>query len=57
MFIDKCFFFVLVTKKIFETTKTFNAKAGHEIRQKLSPLGFEIEYLLFDDQIAFKVCQ
>lgn len=49
------YYYFVVTATVFDDTKTFNAKVGHEIRRKLSPLGFEIEYLLVEDQLILKV--
>lgn len=47
----------VVVADVFTNAKVFNWKVGQEIRQKLTPLGFELEFQCNDDKVFAKVCQ
>ncbi len=47
--------FVTVVAALFKDTKKFTSKAGHEITQTFTSLGFDIEYDRMDDHAVVQV--
>lgn len=52
---NRVFLFCVVVAEVFKDTKKFSAKAGAEISQTFTLLGFDIDYECVDDQAMIKV--